>query len=81
MTELLFFILGMITYAVIIPILESLVVLIQSCMEYPKGRLALKITQINDELAEEQERQSKQQSFAIGFQAPSTEYYEEEDDD
>ena len=76
-----FFILGMLVYAAIIPLIESLVVLIQSFIEVPKGKAAIKVTQINDELTEAQERQQYQVSNAIGFQAPSTEeYYDDEDD-
>ena len=76
-----FFILGMLVYAAIIPLIESLVVLIQSFIEVPKGKATIKVTQINDELAEAQERQQYQVLNAIGFQARSTEdYYDDEDD-
>ena len=78
-----YFILGMIAYACAIPVLESLVVLIQTLLEIPKGHLTMKVVELNKEMEKIQRDEEPVSTYAIGFRAPSNneEYYEEEDDD
>lgn len=81
MEKLWYFILGMVAYIAAIPILEALVTLVATALEIPKGKLSLKIAQLNEKLSkigEEPER-----TYAIGFRAPEPydEYDEEEEDE
>lgn len=77
MEKLWYFILGMVAYIAAIPILEALVTLVATALEIPKGKLSLKIAQLNEKLSQVGEEPKK--TYAIGFQAP--EIYDEEEED
>lgn len=73
--KLLYFILGMLSYQVAIPIIDSIVTLIQTHIEVKKGELSLKINEINKNLGVEEVSTN-----AIGFvYEPKDEYEEEEE--
>lgn len=80
MKKLLYFILGVLSYAVALPIIEALVTLLVTSLEIPKGKVSLKIANLNKELSEIGEEEH--QTYAIGFRAPepADDYYEEDDD-
>ena len=70
----------MVSYIVLLPILEALVTILVTALEVPKGILSVKIAKLNEELSNIGE--PEHQTFAIGFQAPNDDdYYEEEEDD
>ena len=80
MKKLLYFILGVLSYMMVLPVLEALVTLLVTAFEIPKGKLSLKIAHLNQELAEIGEE--KHQTYAIGFRAPTpADEYEEEEED
>jgi len=77
--KLLYFILGVLSYAVALPVIEALVTLLVTSLEIPKGKVSLKIAKLNKELSEVGEE--KHQTYAIGFRAPEpADDYEEDDD-
>lgn len=79
MKKLLYFILGVLSYAVALPVIEALVTLLVTSLEIPKGKVSLKIAKLNKELSEVGEE--KRQTYAIGFRAPEpADDYEEDDD-
>ena len=79
MKKLLYFILGVLSYAVALPVIEALVTLLVTSLEIPKGKVSLKIAKLNKELSEVGEE--KHQTYAIGFSAPEpADDYEEDDD-
>ena len=80
MKKLLYFILGVLSYAVALPVIEALVTLLVTSLEIPKGKVSLKIANLNKELSEVGEE--KHQTYAIGFRAPepADDHYEEDDD-
>lgn len=79
MKKLLYFILGVLSYAVALPVIEALVTLLVTSLEVPKGKVSLKIAKLNKELSEVGEE--KHQTYAIGFRAPEpADDYEEDDD-
>ena len=79
MKKLLYFILGVLSYAVALPVIEALVALLVTSLEIPKGKVSLKIANLNKELSEVGEE--KHQTYAIGFRAPEpADDYEEDDD-
>lgn len=79
MKKLLYFILGVLSYAVALPVIEALVTLLVTSLEIPKGKVSLKIAKLNKELSEVGEE--KHQTYAIGFRAPEpADDYEEDDD-
>lgn len=83
MRELIFFILGMFFYMLIIPFFESLITLIATAMEKPKGKMSVDIAKYNAELTKIA-HEDEGGGCAIGFQLPDEiEYYddEEEEDD
>lgn len=78
MKKLLYFILGVLSYMMVLPILEGLVTLLVTAFEIPKGKLSLEIAKLNKELSKEDD---ENHTYAIGFRAPAkSEEYEEEED-
>ena len=83
MTELLYFILGIVFVLLVSPILESLCALVLTGMELLKGKWTLKITKINSQIRKiSLEYPDKPPSNPIGFVIPSKEEeYDDDDDD
>lgn len=77
---LLYFILGILFYAIVIPLIESLVVLIATFIEVIKGKLTVKITQSNVKIQQLTDGYENSPKNAIGFTVDSKKYYENEDD-
>ena len=76
---IIYFILGILFYMIIIPILETLTTLFATSLEIPKGKLSLKITKLNDELSKVGDE--PQVTHAIGFRYEPEEDFEKEEDD
>jgi hypothetical protein len=76
--------LGIVTYILILPILEQIAALICQALEYLKGlllyqsaKIQIKIDKLTEEVSENNSKTS-----AVGFVIPEEEeYYEEEDDE
>lgn len=68
-----YFILGILVYGFIIPILEQFSSLILEWIEYFKAKVSVKIASINSEINKIAEEQEPVTSFPIGFQMPSEE--------
>lgn len=84
MSVFLYFIAGIIFIQWIVPIGDALANLIISYLEMLKGKASLGITQYNaqiQKLAEEIANPPEIAHHVIGFQVPSSEDYEEEEDD
>lgn len=78
MTILLYFILGIAFYGLAMPILESIVSLIVTWFEYLKGKITLKMVQMQ----EKADKMSAPPEHAIGFEwFPDVEEEEEEWED
>lgn len=75
---LLYFLLGVLTYSFVIPIVEQIVSVLLTSLELVKGKLTLKITEVNCQIKKAQESESESKTHAIGFCAP---FYEEEDEE
>lgn len=75
------YILGMLTVIVGIPIIKSLVELVQVTLEIPKGKLSKYVMAINKEIQELQDDPCEEKSPCIGFAIPNSEeeYYEDEE--
>ncbi len=61
------------------PIVESIVELIQVIIEAQKAKIALKVANLNGEI-KKLTSSDEEQISVIGFQAPEVEEYEEDDD-
>lgn len=79
MTELIYFIIGVLFTVIFMPIVESIVELIQVIIEAQKAKIALKVANLNEEIKKLASSDGEQISV-IGFQAPEVEEYEEDDD-
>ena len=78
MEKLKIYILGMITTLVALPIINEVVEIICSFLEILKGISTKKVLKINKEIMDLQEQLEPVNTNCIGFEAPNTEY---EDDD
>lgn len=77
---LLYFVLGMLCYALILPIIEAFGVLLSTLFEVWKGQLSVKIAEYNMKIQHiKDEEEPKSSINPIGFVIPET--YEIEDDD
>lgn len=76
------YILGMLTVIVGIPIIESVVELVQVALEIPKGKLSKYVMTINKELQELQDDPCEEKAPCIGFAIPNSEedFYDEDDE-
>ncbi len=79
MTELIYFIIGVLFTVIFMPIVESIVELIQVIIEAQKAKIALKVANLNGEI-KKLTSSDEEQISVIGFQAPEVEEYEEDDD-
>jgi CRISPR/Cas system-associated protein Csm6 len=77
MKELIFFLLGMFTYIVIIPILSTLVDVILQSLEVLKGISTKKVSDINNAI---QKQETKIETHCYGFAANSQEDEDDGDD-
>lgn len=77
---LLYFVLGMLCYALILPIIEAFGVVLTTMFEVWKGNLSVKIAEYNMKIQQIKDKEDGQSSMnTIGFVIPET--YEIEDDD
>lgn len=75
-----YFVLGMLCYALILPIIEAFGVVLTTLFEVWKGRLSVKIAEYNMKIQQTKEKDEEKSSIKpIGFVIPET--YETEDDD
>lgn len=77
--NILYFILGMLCYQVFIPIVDSIVTLVQTWIEVKKGVLSIKIHDMNKTLQAEEEECC---ANAIGFvYEPKEDFYQEDEEE
>ena len=76
MGKLKIYILGMITTLVALPIINEVVEIICSFLEILKGASTKKVLKINKEIMDLQEQLEPVNTNCIGFEAPNTEYYD-----
>ena len=76
MEKLKIYILGMITTLVALPIINEVVEIICSFLEILKGISTKKVLKINKEIMDLQEQLEPVNTNCIGFEAPNTEYYD-----
>lgn len=77
---LIYFVLGMLCYALVLPIIEAFGVVLTTAFEVWKGQLSVKIAEYNMKIQNIKDIEDKQTSInPIGFIVPET--YEIEDDD
>ena len=85
MRELKFFLFGILFYEIIFPILSGLSEIIQGKFQLILGKQAVEMTKYNEAIEKYKEEQNKepQQTFCMGFQVPSCndEEFEEEEDE
>lgn len=75
-----YFVLGMLCYALILPIIEAFGVVLTTIFEVWKGKLSVKITEYNVKIQQLKDTEDTKSSInSIGFIKPET--YEIEDDD
>lgn len=70
-------IIAIITYIIVIPVLEQIATVLCTWLEVLKGIATLLITKIN--VAIENMQEPEHYSQAIGFEIPQDEYYEEDE--
>lgn len=73
------YIFGLFTGIALLPIIDSLVELIQVSIEVPKGLISKKVLKINSELSDLQMQNEPISTSCIGFEAPQE--YDEYDFD
>ena len=76
MEKLKIYILGMITTLVALPIINEVVEIICSFLEILKGISTKKVLRINKDIMDLQEQLEPVNTNCIGFEAPNTEYYD-----
>ena len=76
MEKLKIYILGMITTLVALPIVDEIVEIICSFLEILKGTSTKKVLRINKDIMDLQEQLEPVNTNCIGFEAPNTEYYD-----
>ena len=81
MEKLKIYILGMITTLVALPIIDEVVEIICSFLEILKGISTKKVLKINKEIMDLQEQLEPVNKSYIGFEAPNTEYYDNDWED
>lgn len=62
----------------LLPIIDTIIELIQVLMEIPKGILSKKVIQLNSEIESLQHTEQEQDTNCIGFQYNSNEFEEDE---
>lgn len=78
MEKLKIYILGMITTLVALPIIDEVVEIICSFLEILKGISAKKVLKINKDIMDLQEQLEPVNTSCIGFEAPNTQYYDDD---
>ena len=81
MEKLKIYILGMITTLVALPIIDEVVEIICSFLEILKGISTKKVLRINKDIMDLQEQLEPVNTNCIGFEAPNTEYYDNDWED
>lgn len=83
MTHLLYFGAGMLFYIIAIPVIESIVSLIETALKAKEYQISVKIAEYTSEIAKIQsDEEDISAASAIGFAMPEEiEYYEEDDDE
>lgn len=76
------YILGFLTGVCFLPILDSVIELIQVALEVPKGKLSKEVMKLNNEIQNIQAESEPVGTSCIGFDVPEeVEYYDEDDDE
>lgn len=78
MEKLKIYILGMITTLVELPIIDEVVEIICSFLEILKGISTKKVLKINKDIMDLQEQLEPVNTSCIGFEAPNTQYYDDD---
>lgn len=78
MEKLKIYILGMITTLVALPIIDEVVEIICSFLEILKGISTKKVLKINKDIIDLQEQLEPVNTSCIGFEAPNTQYYDDD---
>lgn len=78
MEKLKIYILGMITTLVALPIIDEVVEIICSFLEILKGISTKKVLKINKDIMDLQEQLEPVNTSYIGFEAPNTQYYDDD---
>lgn len=78
MEKLKIYILGMITTLVALPIIDEVVEIICSFLEILKGISTKKVLKINKDIMDLQEQLEPVNTSCIGFEAPNTQYYDDD---
>lgn len=78
MEKLKIYILGMITTLVALPIIDEVVEIICSFPEILKGISTKKVLKINKDIMDLQEQLEPVNTSCIGFEAPNTQYYDDD---
>jgi hypothetical protein len=81
MNKLKYFIFGILFYSICIPAIESISEIITTLLEIPKGKASAPVLRINKQLLDLQADQEEVNTVAMGFQIPSEEDFEDNDDD
>ena len=71
----------MITALVALPIINEIVEIICSFLEILKGTITKKVIKINKDIMDLQEQLEPVNTNCIGFEAPNTEYYDDDWED
>ncbi len=75
-----YYILGILSYALLFPVIEELVSVIQSWIQVLLVKPSRIVLEANKDLAELQNTEEYQQTDCVGFQMPSEEDYDDYDE-
>ena len=79
MNKLKYYIFGMMTVILAIPIIEQITEIVCGCLEVLKGKNTKKVMQINKEIEDLQMQLEPINTNCIGFEVPNQEEYYEDD--
>lgn len=77
---LLYFVLGMLCYALILPIIEAFGVVLTTAFEVWKGQLSVKIAEYNMKIQQIKKEDEQPSMNTIGFIIPETDEIEDDDE-
>lgn len=75
------YVFGFISGICLLPILDSLMELLQVVLEIPKGKLSKCVIKINNEIQDIQAQSEPITTNCIGFEIPNEEYWDDEEED
>lgn len=74
------YIFGFLTGICLLPIIDSITELIQTALEFPKGKLSKRVLKLNSEIQDLQFALEPIDTHCIGFEAPLNEEYLDDDE-